>query len=479
MRTLDFAVILLYFAFLVVLGYLMKRRVKSSEDAMVAGRKLNIPLVAAGRGANLVGGATIVGGASWGYSLGLTGVWFAIGTAMLGLAFAPIAGRLKRIGDRLKFLTIGDFMEYRYGRTARIIAGLSNAIAFVGFVASQIVTTGVAMSAILNVPADQSMIISTLIVMAYTVMGGLWAVIYTDLVQLFIIFLAVPILMLPISLSGVGGFDGLAHLPAKMLDIGGLGWGRILSMVIGTTLAGFVLQSGFAYSIASKDDRTATHASWVSSVVYIVPAIAAVFIGMAGFILIPGLKSANSAATAMATGILPAGLAGLFLAAIMAATMSTASTCAMMSTMCIVKDFYRTMIRPDADEKNLLAVTRVVVLGVIVVGLVVALIFPQIIPLIIWGYNFAVGALLAALLGGLFWKRGTSQGAVASMLVGGCIHLGLQATGVLGPNLDAIFFSLPAAAIVMVAVSLLTPAPNPEVVEGVAEAGRGQQAVTA
>jgi len=466
----DLFVIVVYFAFLVTLGYFMTKRVRSSEDAMVAGRKLGVLLTASGRGANLVGGATIVGGASWGFSLGITGIWFAISTALLGFAFAPLAGKIKRVADKLKFLTIGDFFEYRYNRTARMIAGLSNAIAFIGFVASQIVTTGVAMEAILDISSIKAMIISTLIVMAYTMMGGLWAVIYTDLFQLIIIFVAVPLMMLPVCLNKVGGFSHLAAvLPAKMLDIGGLGWGAIISMVIGTTLAGFVLQSGFAYSIASKDDKTATHASWVSSIIYIIPAVAAVIIGMTAFLLLPDLKNANAAATAIAKAILPAGMAGLFLAAIIAATMSTASTCSMMSTMCIIRDFYQTIVNPRADEKTLLRLTRLTVMIVITVALIVAIEFPKIIPLIIWGYTFAVGALLAAMLGGFFWRRATAAGAVASMLAGGGLHLGLAIAKVLPKPLDPIFFSLPAAALVLVVVSYLTPPPKAEVVDAFME----------
>jgi SSS family solute:Na+ symporter len=127
--------------------------------------------------------------------------------------------------------------------------------------------------------------------------------------------------------------------------------------------------------------------------------------------------------------------------------------------MCYVQDIYKGFINKEADDKQMLKVTRLSMIVLGVLALLIAMYYPNIIGLILWGYSFAVGGLLASVVMALYWKRTTNTGALASMFVGGGVHLYLTVTGFYIP---AVLISAPLGFIVIVVVSLLTPKPDVE-----------------
>ncbi|HEX3012515.1 MAG TPA: hypothetical protein VHQ70_10915 [Syntrophomonadaceae bacterium] len=460
MKAIDLVILVAYFVLLIVIGFIAKKRIKTGEDQMAAGKTLSLWPASVGKAANICGGSTTVGGGAYGYSLGITGIWFGIGTMLMTFVFAPVAKRIKHIANKHDLLTMGDFMQYRYGRTARVIAGGLNAIAYAGFVASQIVATGAIISVLTGWSLNMSMLVSTIVVMIYSLMGGLVAIVWTDIMQVIIIYVGMVFLATPIGVSKVGGWSHMWNaLPAKMAAIGSLGTGKIVAMLISTVLASFVLQASYSYTVACKDENTARDANWLSGLVYIVPAFVAIVIGIVAFVMFPGLESPNQAMGVYMVKLMPAGVSGLLLAAIIASTMSTSSTCGMMSATCFVQDFYKEFINPTADGKKLLSVSRITLFVVMVVSLVIAIYFPDIIGLILWGYALAVGGLLAPMLALLFWPRATNAGALAAMIGGGVTQLYLTITA---SAITPILISLPVSIVLMVIVSYLTPKTDPE-----------------
>ncbi|MDO4842469.1 MAG: hypothetical protein Q3982_07335, partial [Phoenicibacter congonensis] len=179
-------------------------------------------------------------------------------------------------------------------------------------------------------------------------------------------------------------------------------------------------------------------------------------IGMCAIVLYPTLASGNDALPTMISTLMPVGLSGLVFAAIIAATMSTSDTCLLCSATCLT-NIYTGFINKNATEKQKLTVSRLsmVILGV---GVLCIAIFNQdIIALISMGYSLGVGGLLAPFFACYFWKRATTAGCISSMIVGAASYV-ILSNVVTWP---AIFVSLPASAITIIVVSLLTKAPDP------------------
>jgi SSS family solute:Na+ symporter len=135
--------------------------------------------------------------------------------------------------------------------------------------------------------------------------------------------------------------------------------------------------------------------------------------------LLPDLADPELATPALITAILPVGLTGLVVAAYIAAVLSTADSCLVGSVAIFVNDIYRKLINPDANDSELVKVSRIatIVLGILAIGL--AYMVPRIIELVLYAYTFGAAGLFFPMLALLFWKRATAAGAFWSILLGG------------------------------------------------------------
>ncbi|MCC2253611.1 hypothetical protein LKD70_04020 [Ruminococcus sp. CLA-AA-H200] len=459
MSVLDTVIVVVYLVVLVLIGYFAGRGVKTNEDAVVAGRSFKSFTAAVGKAANLAGGSTSVGGTGYGYTFGLSGMWYGLSNLVTSLLAAPFCKRIWKAMQRGKFISIGEYLGYRFGRPANLIANLLNLFAYMGFVASQVVATGTICHALLGWDLNLAMVITTVVVILYTCTGGLKAVVYTDYMQLFVLFLGMIFILLPKSVSEVGGVDALiSSLPASFMDIGAMGWFTIIGVIVVPTVLNTVtMQAFYGYLASCRDEKAAWKSSVQAGFLYIFPAMAVVIIGMCAVVLYPDLASSNDALPTMILSLLPQGLVGVLFAACIAATMSTSDTCLLCSATCFT-NIYREFIKKDATDKEVLRVSRIS-MAVIGLGvLLITMVNQDIISLITMGYALGVGGLLVPFFACYFSKRATSAGCLAAMLVGGISYLILSLTVSWPP----LFVSLPASAVAMIVVSALTPAPDPK-----------------
>lgn len=459
MSILDIAIIIVYFAALIVIGAIVSKSVKTNEDSVVAGRSFGSVSAAVGKTANQAGGPAILGGTAYGYTFGVAGGWFGISNILAMWLTAPFAPRIWSAMHRADLVSIGGYLGYRFGMFARVFSGFLNALAYSGFVAAQIVATGTILHVLLGWGLTTGMIVTTLIVIAYTMLGGLKAVVYTDYMQLGIMMIGLFFVMVPISVHAVGGFHSMmSQVPAAFTQMGSMGWFTVIgTIIIPTALAGFTMQAGYSYIGACKNLQTTWKSSLLAGVFYGILAVAVIIIGMATYLLYPGLTDSQNALPTIVSNLLPSGLVGLLLAAVLSATMSTASTCSICAATCIGTDIIRPLLKHKVDDKNMLKLTRILIVLVAVLALSFAVLYPQIVGLLLMGYSFGAGGLMIPVFSAMFWKRATTAGCVASMLGGGISYL-LLSNYVTWP---ALFGSVPIGLVLMIGVSLLTKKPAP------------------
>ncbi|MCI3223148.1 sodium:solute symporter [Streptomyces sp. NP-1717] len=458
----DYAVIVVYLAGMLAMGWWGMRRARSKADFLVAGRRLGPGMYSGTMAAIVLGGASTIGGVGLGYQYGLSGAWmvFTIGLGLLALSVFFSA----RIA-RLKVYTVSEMLDLRYGGRAGIISGL----VMWGYTLMLAVTSTIAYATIFDVLFDMhrtvAIVLGGAIVVAYSTLGGMWSITLTDMVQFVVKTIGVLLLLLPIAVVKAGGFGEMkARLPTEYFDPLGIGGETIFTYVLIYTFGMLIGQDIWQRVFTARGDSTARWGGTVAGTYCLVYAIAGAVIGTAAKVLYPKLPSADDAFATIVKDELPPGVRGLVLAAALAAVMSTSSGALIACATVANNDIWARLRelfgqrsgRPDmAGERDEVRDNRafILVMGFAVICIAIAL--NDVVGALNVAYNLLVGGLLVPILGGLLWKRGTVQGALAAMVVGGLTVISLMAAYGILAN-EPIYYGLLASLAVYLVVSLLT-----------------------
>ncbi|MFF4034141.1 sodium:solute symporter [Streptomyces sviceus] len=470
----DYTVIVVYLAGMLAMGWWGMRRARSKSEFLVAGRRLGPAMYSGTMAAIVLGGASTIGGVGLGYRYGLSGAWmvFTIGLGLLALSVFFSA----RIA-RLKVYTVSEMLDLRYGGRAGVISG----VVMWAYTLMLAVTSTIAYATIFDVLFDMNrtlaIVLGGSIVVAYSTLGGMWSITLTDMVQFVVKTIGVLLLLLPIAVVKAGGFGEMrAKLPTTYFDPLGIGGETIFTYVLIYTFGMLIGQDIWQRVFTARSDTTARWGGTVAGTYCLAYALAGAVIGTAAKVLYPNLANADDAFATIVKDELPVGVRGLVLAAALAAVMSTSSGALIACATVANNDIWsRLRGRPVEGERDEVRGNRVfiLVMGVAVIGTAIAL--NNVVEALTVAYNLLVGGLLVPILGGLLWKRGTAQGALASVTVGGLAVIGLMAGYGILAN-EPVYYGLLASLVVYVAVSLATPATDTAVLEAWRDrlAGRGE-----
>ncbi|MEY9991534.1 SSS family solute:Na+ symporter [Streptomyces sp. V4I8] len=450
----DYTVIVVYLAGMLAMGWWGMRRAKSKSEFLVAGRRLGPTMYSGTMAAIVLGGASTIGGVGLGYQYGLSGAWmvFTIGLGLLALSVFFSA----RIA-RLKVYTVSEMLDLRYGGRAGVISGL----VMWAYTLMLAVTSTIAYATIFDVLFDMNRTVAIVlggsVVVAYSTLGGMWSITLTDMVQFVVKTVGVLLLLLPIAVVKAGGFSEMkAQLPTEYFDPLGIGGETIFTYVLIYTFGMLIGQDIWQRVFTARSDRTAKWGGTVAGTYCLVYALAGAVIGTAAKVLYPRLGSADDAFATIVKDELPVGVRGLVLAAALAAVMSTSSGALIACATVANHDIWsRLRGRVATGERDEVRGNRafILLMGLAVIGTAIAL--NNVVEALTVAYNLLVGGLLVPILGGLLWKRGTAQGALASVAVGGLAVIGLMATYGILAN-EPVYYGLLSSLAAYIAVSLMT-----------------------
>lgn len=467
----DYAVIVVYLAGMLAMGWWGMRRAKSKSEFLVAGRRLGPWMYSGTMAAIVLGGASTIGGVGLGYQYGLSGAWmvFTIGLGLLALSVFFSA----RIA-RLKVYTVSEMLDLRYGGRAGLISG----IVMWAYTLMLAVTSTIAYATIFDVLFDMNrtvaIILGGTIVVAYSTLGGMWSITLTDMVQFVVKTIGVLLLLLPIAVIKAGGFSEMkAKLPTEYFDPLGIGGETIFTYVLIYTFGMLIGQDIWQRVFTARSDRVARLGGTVAGTYCLVYAVAGAVIGTAAKVMYPKLPTADAAFATIVKDELPVGVRGLVLAAALAAVMSTSSgaliACATVANNDIWSRVRGAVTRNSGtdsgsdtgsnsnsgEERDEVKGNRIFILimGLGVIAIAIAL--NNVVEALTVAYNLLVGGLLVPILGGLLWRRGTAAGALAAISVGGAAVVGLMAGYGILAN-EPVYYGLPASLAVYVIVSLAT-----------------------
>jgi SSS family solute:Na+ symporter len=503
LATIDYVVLALYFLVIFAVGWYFSRRERTTTDYFLASRDVAWWAIGASLFSANIGSEHFIGLAGSGAATGMVGghfEWLAsIIVLILGWVFVPFY-------LRSNVYTMPEFLERRYNGACRTYLA---SISLIAYVFTKIAVAIYAGAIVLNVTLGWSMWQSSFaLVIAtgiYTIAGGLAAVIYTEVIQTVILIAGALILTL-IGLEQVGWWSGLqASVPADFFHMmkpptdKDFPWTGIF---FGAPILGIWYwctdQVIVQRTLAAKDVGNAKGGTVVAGFLKILPVFLLMAPGMTARALYPaemGLSpdqtlnsgaefNSNAAFPIMVSRLMPAGLQGLMVAAMLAALMSSLSAVFNSSSTIFTMDFYKKL-RPAASERQLVNVGRMATAIMVVLGLAWIPLMDRISSQL-WIYLQSVQAYIsppiaAVFLLGVFWKRLNGQGAIVSLLVGfalGAIrfilevrYAGVALSGFTEFYVRMNFLHFAAMMFVicvatLVVVSLLTPAPEASKVNG-------------
>ncbi len=428
---LDVLAVGLYFAVLVWIGIRVVRREHGegeSESFLAADRSMNLVQTTTSTAATDLGGGFSIAMGGLGFTLGVSGSWLIAisGLSVVMVSFLMVP-KVKRWADRMNGLTTGDLFEARFDRRTGLVAALVIGIAWFTFVGGQIIAGAKLLQATMAIDLTIAVVASGAVILAYTAMGGLKAVIYTDVFQMFVLLVGIVCIAVPIGLYEVGGWSGIVeHFSsdpetASMVRWDALEWPTIVGWFFAIFPVWFISIAAMQRIIAARDEKTARRAFFLTGVPIEWPlfAIGSTLVGVIARMLIPDIADPELATPMLILELLPVGIAGIVIAAYIAAVMSTADSVLMGPVAIFTNDIYRKHLRPDASEQTLVRVARIATLVLGVLGIALAYLVPNVLDLMLYAYTFGAAGLFFPMLGLLFWPRATAKGAFWSMLGGG------------------------------------------------------------
>ncbi len=448
----DYAVIALYIAGMLGVGWYGLRLAKTKSDYLVAGRRLGFSMYSGTMSAVVLGGASTVGGVKLGYKFGISGMWLVVS---IGVGILVLHTLFARRLVKLRVYTVGEMLDLRYGGHTSAVSG----IVMWGYTLMLAVTSTLAFATIFKVlfalPNWAGIAIGGAIVVLYSVLGGMWSITLTDIVQFVIKTIGILAILLPVAISSAGGFSGMAaKLDESYFSFTAIGGDTIVTYFVIYTFGLLIGQDIWQRVFTARTPGIATAGGITSGVYCLVYGLAGALIGTAAKALYPDIASAQDAFATIVERLLPTGVRGLVLAAALSAMMSTASGALIACSTTTTSDLLSKLgLRKSDGDVHRNRITTLV-LGLLTIG--VAMIVDDVVNALTISYDILVGGLLVAIIGALVWKRGTRQGAYASMIAGTVFVITFMIIDGVEAN-TPIYWGLGASLVVYLAVSFFTP----------------------
>jgi SSS family solute:Na+ symporter len=422
----------LYFMVLIIAGVLGSARNRKTSDFLLAGRKLNLPFSIATLSAVQIGAGIILGGSANGAAMGVwPGMWYALGCGGgLILAGILVAGKLRQ---KDSFVPM-DFYETRYGpnKWVRLWAWISNVPSLLGIFIAQLLACGSILSGF-GIPFSTGVIVCSLVILIYSTIGGMKGIAITDIIQTSIIMVSIPVIAAAsLFLLYTKGFSIVSVYATPFIPAGT--FSKFIYLVVPFLIAISVSYDAYIRYQSSKDAKTAQWGCIIAGIIVICIGTLASSVGAVTGILFPEIKEGVFSFMVMQS--LNPVMAGIVIAAILGALMSSASGLLVAMGATFSRDFYNRFLHPEAKLDEMpysKIISRFAIALSALAGIWFSFKITNILDaIIIFNYPY-MGSLLIPLLAGILWNGATKKGSVAAMITGGIIGVGAFLAGVPGP----------------------------------------------
>jgi sodium/proline symporter len=464
----------IYFIFLLAVGIYFYRKTTSIEGYLLGGRGLGVWVTAFSAQASDMSGWLLMGLPGAVYVSGMSESWIAIGLFIGTFCnWKYVAVRLRIYTDKTDSLTLSTFFENRFKDPTGLLRTLSAIITLIFFTiyaSSGLVAAGKLFESMFSMDYKVAVIAGAFVIILYTFLGGFLAVCWTDLIQGSLMIAAIVVVPI-LAYNGVGGSEGIASAMAEgnismsFFPAGAGTIGIISTMAWGL---GYFGQPHILARFMGISDAKALPRSMKIAIIWVfISLTGAVIIGLIAIPMFPGLAEGDQEKVFiyMITKTFSPWVGGVFLAAILAAIMSTIDSQLLVSSSALTEDFYQKVIKKEASQKELVFIGRLSLVIISVIALTLA-INPSttVFGLVSYawgGFGAAFGPLV---LFALFSRNTTWQSALAGMLAGTVVLVIWKQMG-LGAQMYEIVPGFIANTVTMIIVNMLVKQTNQEILD--------------
>ena len=414
---LDYAIITVYLLAILLVGLWSGKGMKTLADFSVSNRSYGSMVIFATLSASFIGGGFSIGNAEKVFRFGIVNIvvlWgFSLKEILVARFIAPRTGNFSGV------ISVGDLMDRGYGKFGRIVSGFFSVFLCAGIVGAQVGAMGIIFNVFLDIQPIWGILIGCGIVITYSTIGGMRAVVLTDVVQFCVLAIGLPAALV-FGIVKLGGFSAIkAAAPAGHFSIPAEGMTicAFLSLFL-TFLLGETLVPPYVQRLFMAKDAGHTARGTMLSGIFSIPFFAITgAIGLVALTLDPELDP-NMAMPYVVSTVLPIGIRGIVIAGIISIVMSSADSFLNGAATCCINDVVKPLRRNPMSERSELLLAKLTNCLVGILAVVFAIKIPSILDILIYAYNFWAPIIVVPLAAVLLGIRVTRAGFLAGTLAG-------------------------------------------------------------
>ncbi len=425
MTTIDIIVLFVYMLGMLLIGFYAKGKIQTMDDFILGGKRFNRFALVGTIMATMVGSGMTMGSVGNVYKFGAGGTvfWMYLGFGLGLVFFGAIVKPIRDTGKR----TMSEILASAYGDGARILSAIVVIVYGISIVAINIAgLRTVIMYAFgegMWISLPLATILAACVCIAFTSMGGFYAVVWTDVVQLVIMIVGIFIIGPILGLSLTGGFTPVVEAyEAAGMSITNPFLSGVNAGSIGFFLAYFLMVPGDPTmpqrALASKDTESAKVAYYISGLIGFGFGIVLIIIGGVAFKLMPNLENPETALPVFIMRYYPPVVKGLCIAGIIAAIMSSFSSFLILASTHLIYDLGFSF-NKQIKEETIKKIMPIATISIGVLGIIIALYISSMFSYLYMVFSVIASAMMPAFMGALFFKDKTSKvGGISSIVVG-------------------------------------------------------------
>lgn len=453
----------IYMAIMIAIGLYGSRKTQSLTDFVVAGRKMPFWLCSTSIFATWFGSGTMMGAATAAYegdTLLMIGEPFGSGLALLlsGLFFARLYRRTRR-------LTWPEFFESRYGKLAGAFASVADIAAHVIWLGGVLFTFGVLLESLAGMPMAVGIFGGLLVIVVYTMIGGMWAVALTDFIQM-LVFVFGMFVLLYFVLEDAGGWSTVvAQLPEHSFRLMPLehtfaNWIAHIHVWMALGVAAVASSSIIQRALSARTEAVAQNSFYLAAFAYVTIGLVPLMLGFTASVTMPGLEDSNAVLTDLAFEHLHPIFVAVFVGAIVSAILSTSDSI-LLGVSAIVSTNLLPLVKHQPSEKLRLQVARFAIPVCGLLATYIAFNADRVVQVLIDSAAVLLAGIIVPFVLCFWWGKANRLGALAGMFGG---VFAWMLASVLGTAIPPDLIGFGVSAVAMVLVTLLTQkidAPKP------------------
>lgn len=414
-------VVSIYMLLMLAIGFFFKKKADSPSGYYLSGRSLPTAVLIFTFAATWIGASATLGKAGLAYTSGISAISPTIGSFIAFFIFSAFAGRIRKIGAEYDIASIPDLFYSRFGKAASLIAAAVIAWTLIGTTGTQLIAFSKVLEFIFKpygISYGEALAFSVLIVVAYTVLSGMYGVAYTDVIQGLILLIVIGAIVPFAAISSAGGMEGL-H---ASLDPDYFKFSPSASM-IGYTVTSFLyFVAGPPYwqrAFAAKSSKAAQRGALGGNIMIILYTISVVMIGISAAAIYPNVTAheTDMVLLLLVRDCFSPFLYALTVAAVLAVIMSTTDSYLILAAQTLTSDIF-VRLRGEKDSKKIIRLSRISVVVVGALSLVFALRMQNIFQALMLSMSHFAAAVAIPALAALFSRKVTKPAVISSMLSG-------------------------------------------------------------